>query len=188
MKLKFDIINRNFFVLILGFFFSFETFGQDFARVTTLSGSNPTFIFNSISKYNGGITLNNWTRLKLEMDASSHTSWALHVNSQTSNIQSEGGIAFLSLSTFEIRANIESENETANGGTLVDNSPVILVYDGVGYGSPLLSGTFTGDGTTNLEVILTISYDCGTTGANKLLGKAPEYYFVDLVFTLTSTP
>jgi hypothetical protein len=167
------------------FFSPNSAFTQDYSRVTVLAGSSPSFIFNSLTKYNNGVSLYSWTRLKLVVKAPSHSKWELYVNSQTANIPMDNGVNILDLETFEIIVNIENENETANGGSLSNHTPVTLAYDA---GTPILEGVFTGDASTNLEVILTISYECGTKGTNKLLGEMPGYYFVDLVFTLTTVP
>jgi len=41
---------------------------------------------------------------------------------------------------------------------------------------------------TNWLTDIFISYHCGTHVANKLLGKPPDYYTVDIVYELRASP
>lgn len=191
--MKSTVVNNRFLLFnILLFFFSLNSLAQESCKITKISGLQPLFIFNSLEKYTNGITLSGLysTKLKIEMDAPSQSAWVLSVNPLTPTIESDGSAPDLSLDKIYLSINIESENETSNGGTLNNSySPVVLVHDGVGYGSPILSGVFTGNGITKLVVVLNITYDVGKLGvANRLLGCEPDDYFVDLQFWLTSIP
>ena len=158
-------------------------YGQDYASVRVLKGGSLTFIVNSFTKYDNGITLEDWTRLRLLMVADGQSKWELYVNSMLTNIQSDIGPPHLDLSQIELRITVEDENDPTYA---LEAQPIVLTYDGFGYGSLIISGNNPGIVGTPLDVTLSISYDFGTN--IPLLNSNPGMYFVDLEFTLTSVP
>ena len=149
------------------------------AKVTVQAGGSVPFTFNSLNKYNEGSTLANWTTLKLNLDDPLQSSWKLTLQALSPTIQSDGSSADLALSTIEARVEIVSTNDPSINNAY---SPIVLSDNPLG--DIILSGTKVVD----LEVIININYDCGTEPTNMLLGKAADFYYIDLSFQLSSVP
>jgi hypothetical protein len=158
---------------------------ENYARIKILSGGAPTFIFNSLRKYNDGVTLVSWTKLRLELNETvpGYNKWQLAVMANTPVIESDGS-ATLGLNSIYIR--IESYDLLSNTTVSDDWSPLELSTGSGPYGDILLEGT----GVSNVVVEVSLSYDCGTGDviSNQLLGAVPDYYAVDLLFRLYSVP
>lgn len=172
-------------LLLTFIFFCQFGYSQDYADVRILKGGSLPFIVNSFSKYNNGVTLSDWTRLRLLMVANGQSGWELYVNATIANIQSDLGPTHpnLDLSQIEINVSVEDENDPTYA---LETLPITLAFDGVGYGSLIISGSNPGVTGTPLDVTILISYDLGTT--TPLLNSEPGMYFVDLEYTLTSVP
>lgn len=161
----------------INFFFSYCSIAQS-AKITVQGGGSVYFIINSLNKYNDGLTLDSWTKLKLTLDDPGLSGWQLTVRAGSATIQSEGEAPDLDLSTIELRAEVVSTNDP----TISNISPIVLSDNPSG--DIILSGSKVDD----LEVVINIDYDCGTKPENKLLGKEADFYFIDLYFQLSSVP
>lgn len=169
-------------ITVLFFFGSiYLSVGQNSTgTINVIGGSSVPLIVNSLKKYEEGVTLEGWSRIRLrfnELVSSTTAGWQLNIRAQQSEIISDSGGDNLSLTTLEIRAiNVDvvkgSYTGTAVPATVVLNSGYV----------ELLTDTEVND----LELIVTISYDLGTKDTNKLLGSEPGYFFVDLEFQLLS--
>ena len=148
--------------------------------INVIGGSSVHLIVNSLKKYEEGVTLEGWSRIRLrfnELVPLTTVGWQLNIKAQTPDIISDSGGDNLSLSTLEIRAiNVEvvkgSYTGTAVPSTIVLNSGYVELL--------------TDNQINDIELIVTISYDLGTKDTNKLLGSEPGYFFVDLEFQLLS--
>lgn len=146
------------------------------SRLRILSGGSMYFNFNSLQKYENGLTYSNWTRAEVyfidttNLGVQTLLEWRLDVKAMTPLINGDAGYS-LPLNTIEIESN--GLNATYNGPFAIsDADDVHLVEDGLQ----------TAPGYT----IVNITYHCGKslTVGNNLLGSDPDYYFVDLLFTL----
>jgi len=170
-------------------FFSIIVFGQNVtSRLRIEAGGNVYFHFNSLEKYNNGIVYSDWTKLKVYFldtlnngTQNNSTKWQLSVNATRDGIYGDSGVnPALDLSTIEFTSVGTDAGATYNNPTVLSDLKTILVRD----------GSQTVDisaGTSGFADVL-VSYHCGTTAGNKLLGKPPDYYYVDIVFTLEEQP
>jgi len=162
--------------MVLFFFCNLAAEAQVSARLTVQSGGHVDFNFNSIRKYKDGITYADWTTFAVSFtDAISPSSeqWKLEFRASTPDIPGDGGNS-LNLNTLELTAANGGGSGIANyyGPVALSNTNQLLVDSG-----PL------GDENVNL---VRITYQCGTNPVNRLLGKAPDYYVVDIIFTLSA--
>jgi len=148
-------------------------------RVRVVSGGSASFIFNTIKDYNDGKVYSNWSRLYVYFldttnvggDGAS-TGWELLVRANQTNIDSDDGSLNIPLSTIEITPSTLIAGATATPITLTDTDQQII--SGIDPGATFIDG----------EIVIT--YDCGVT--TPLLGERPEYYSVDLIFTIKELP
>ncbi len=154
------------------------------SRLQIEAGSSVYFYFNSFNKINNGISYNDWTKLSvyyIDVDgggASNNTRWALDVKANDSDIRGEAGNT-LDLRTIQIEADYISGS---NDGTTT------YLNDGVGVElsdtdeNLVDKGLETGavDGPTKVS----ISYHCGKNAGYELIGEEPDFYFIDIIFTL----
>lgn len=151
------------------------------SRLSLQSGGNVYFSFNSLEKYNNGISYNDWTKVKVyfvdttNLGVQNSTKWKLSVRSTRDKIYGDGGND-LPLSTIEFTTNSNDGGVVYNNPTILQDINTILISNG--------SQTVDVVAGTSWLTDVFISYHCGTNVANKLLGKPPDYYTVDLVFTL----
>ncbi len=151
------------------------------SRLSLQSGGNIYFSFNSLEKYNNGISYNDWTKVKVYFVDSAGgvqnnaTKWKLSVKATRDKIYGDGGND-LPLSTIEFTTNGSDGGATYHNPEILQDINTILVSNG--------SQTVDVVAGTNWLTDVFISYHCGTHAANKLLGKPPDYYTVDLVYTL----
>lgn len=145
--------------LLLPFLFIWNLgHSQDYSDVRVLKGGSLTFVVNSFTKYDNGITLSDWTRLRLLMVANGQSAWELYINATIANIQSDIGPPHLDLSQIEINAVVEAQNDPTY---VLEPMPITLAFDGVGNGSLIISGSNPGTTITPLDVTILISYDLG---------------------------
>ncbi len=153
-------------LVILFIWSSISLFGQ--ARLNISSGSSVNFYFNSYQKYQTGITYNDFTKFvvyyKDTTVANSFPNWRIDVKALTPQINGDGGNT-LNLDILELQA---TGAGTSAGYQFLTNTDISL----------LTGAAETAPGT----VTVSVSYRCGVT--NSLLGKNPDYYVVDLLFTL----
>lgn len=148
-------------------------------RVRVVSGGSISFAFNSINDYTNGKIYNNWSRLNIFFIDTTNvggdgisTGWELLVRANQSIIDSDNGVLNLPLSTIEITPSTVIPGATPTSITLTDSDQTII--SGVDPGATFVEG----------EIV--ISFDCGTI--IPLLGKKPEFYSADLVFTIKELP
>ncbi|HRX31669.1 MAG TPA: hypothetical protein P5349_07235 [Tenuifilaceae bacterium] len=169
-----------FLVTIFLFNSPFTLKGQNVTKVVRVkSGGIISINFNSINEYSSGKSLNSWSRLNISFADTTDVGgdgtsigWKLSVRAGSSAIISDGASPNLALSNMEIRPT------TTIPGTTVTN---IVLSDA---DQEIVSGPDPGTTTTTGEVVL--SYDCGIT--TPLLGTTPDYYYVELIFTLVELP
>lgn len=144
-------------------------------RIWVSSGGSVSFSFKSLTEYSSGKTLNNWTRLNMNYRDTSDTGgdgttigWRILVRAAAATIQSDGAAPDLPLSTIQIKPTTLIAGASVNNITLSSADQIII--EGGDPGSLPVTG----------EIVIT--YECGTV--TTLLGKQPDYYFVDLIFTL----
>lgn len=168
------------FIICSIFAFSAEIFGQNITKdLKVISGGQVTFSYNSIKEYTNGKSLNGWTRCLISytdttdagLDGTS-TGWVLLVKAFSPTIQSDGGGSDLDLAHLIIRATTTIAGATPATVTLTASNQAIV------------TGADPGAATVTGEIY--VNFDCGTTLT--LLGKSPDYYFVDLIFTLQKLP
>jgi len=144
-------------------------FGQ--ARLSINSGSSVYFHFNSYQKYVNGVTYPNFTELLISYNdttvANTYQNWKIDVKALSPNINGDIPPNMLDLDVIELEA---SGTGVSTGLQSLTNTDVKLTGDL----QPVA-------GLTNASVFIT--YYCGVH--KSLMGKVPDYYVVDLLFTLT---
>ncbi|MFW5706769.1 MAG: hypothetical protein ACOC12_02510 [Bacteroidota bacterium] len=152
------------------------------ARIMVETGGSVQFRINSLTKYNDGIALEDWTRLAISFsDTEDITSrWNLEIKSMTAAIHGDYGmdlpLDYLIVEARNGNGNIilgEGTNGELKGPINLSTTPQLLIEN-----AP--QGTFQ-------DLKLFISYRLGTEG-DVLLGRHPDYYFVDIEFILSATP
>ncbi len=171
-------------ILIVSFLFFFPAYKgysqNTTSRLTVESGGSLNFYFNSLEKYKNGISYNDWTRLRIYYNDTTNTggvgvfpNWKLDVKAASATIDGDAGNT-LNLNTIEIEASqLIGVTGTLTGIHALTNADVSLIT----------GGAITAPGTATVF----ISYYCGqsrTVLNNNLLGKNPDYYVVDIIFTL----
>jgi hypothetical protein len=143
--------------------------------VRVVSGGTVSFNFKSLTEYTSGKILSNWSRLSIQYRDTSNTGgdgtsigWRILVRSGSATIQSDGAAPDLPLSTIQIKPTTSIPGTTVNNITLSAADQIIV--EGVDPGALEVTG----------EIYLT--YECGTV--TPLIRQQPDYYFVDLIFTL----
>lgn len=140
-------------------------------RLRIISGGSVAFNFNSLKEYSSGKVLNNWTRLNIYYRDTSNTGgdgtsigWRLLVRADAT-IQSDGGSPSIPLDSIKINPSTSISGATTTNIKLsIDNQ---IIVEGGDTGALPVTG----------EIVIT--YECCP-----LLGRKPDYYFVDLIFTL----
>ncbi len=145
-------------------------------RIWVGSGGSVAFNFKSLTEYSSGKILNSWSRLNMHYRDTSDAGgdgtsigWKILVRASSATIQSDGAAPDLDLSTIQLKPTTTIPNTAVTNITLT-NADQIIVESTVDPGASAVTG----------EIV--ISYECGTI--TPLLGKQPDYYFVDLIFTL----
>lgn len=149
-------------------FYGLTMFSQ--ARLSINSGGSVYFHFNSYQKYVNGVTYNDFTKMTIYYKdttvANTYPTWKLDVKALTPQINGDIAANTLALDVIELEA---SGAGTPQGIKALSSSDVSL----------LINAPTTDPGTATVF----ITYYCGVT--NSLLGKEPDYYVVDLLFTLS---
>ena len=168
-------MKKVFFVLLfsLTWFISFNQ--NTTSRLAIESGGSVNFYFNSFQKYVNGVTYSDWTKLRIYYNDTTNAggvgtfpTWKLDVKALSPTIDGDAGNS-LDLNTIELEA---TGDPGATGVQALSNIDVSLIT----------GGAITDPGTS----IIFITYNCGKSilAPNALLGKNPDYYVVDIVFTL----
>lgn len=149
--------------------------------IRVVSGGSVSFVFSSLKEYSNGKALNGWTRLKVQFadttdgggDGAS-TGYRVMVRAGAATIQADGASPDLALSYIRI-------NPSA---TTLPGPPILTQITLTDGDQTIVEGGDPGVATISGDITLDI--DCGVT--SPLLGKSPDYYFVDLIFTLVEIP
>jgi len=162
---------KSLIVILLYIFYGITVFGQ--ARLNISSGGSVYFYFNSLKKYSDGIKYENFTKLSIMYNDTNTTGttypqWKLVAKALQTEIQGEDPANTLNLDVIELEAT--STSADANPKNILTATDVELLKNG------------TATGVNPASVFIT--YFCGET--NKLIGKEPDYYVVDIQFTLMS--
>jgi len=150
------------------------------ARLTIESGSSIYFNINTFDKYTNGVEYTNWTRFRVyfldttNAGAVTVQKWQLNVEAMSANIAGDAGNT-LDLNTIEL---IASCGDATPSG--------IVVLAGPGSATKLLH---TGNNNVSASLVQ-VTYYCGQskTVTNELIGKQPDHYTVDIVYTLERDP
>ncbi|NJO88297.1 MAG: hypothetical protein HC831_04500 [Chloroflexia bacterium] len=154
-------------------------------RLDVMSGSSTNFQFNSYSKIISGIEYTNWTRFRVyfKVHDGTHTgnptanTWELLVHANASPIPGDGGNT-LGLDRVELAV----ENAGSGTATAGIGNYVVITGTSQATADQLITGGANLAVPAYEDVI--ISYRVG--GTNSVQGAVPDYYFVDLVFTLNT--
>lgn len=174
---------------------------QVHSKITILAGGSVVFPFNSYTKMHDGMEYTNWTRLKisyldtLDIDGSltPGSKWSLRVKATTNDIPGDGAVN-MNIDKVQLQVVL-----TTDDGTISNDA---ATYFTIAAGSANTTIVSNGQNPTgrdgpvpaerrDTEVL--ISYRVGNDGtgppaANSILGEAPGYYYVDLIFTLEKGP
>ncbi|PKP35984.1 MAG: hypothetical protein CVT98_09745, partial [Bacteroidetes bacterium HGW-Bacteroidetes-15] len=146
----------KFLLLIFILKLTFAVYAQDpTGSISVVGGSSVNFFVNSLKKYDEGVVLEGWSRIRLRFDDPAPVTtlgWQLNLKAETLTIVSDNGTSDLDLNTLEIRAISVDVLSGAYTGTAL---PQTIVLNN-GY-VELLSDTQT----SNVDLIITISYDLG---------------------------
>lgn len=173
---------RIFVVGILFFISVAKVSGQDnYARLTVLIGSHIEFNFNSLDKYQNGVQITDGTTLGIaigEIAPAVMTGWHLDVQTflgATDLVGSTG--ATLPSETIQI----EATDANGNLGTAIFGG----LRDLTAAGATLMSTNDLSDVPADPNTHqINISYECGMTPANNLLGATADYYTIEVEFIL----
>ncbi|MCK4664547.1 MAG: hypothetical protein KAT68_16885 [Bacteroidales bacterium] len=179
---------NKFYITFLLIILSATSYGQNniTARLTITHGhGNVNFIFNTLNKYNTGLTLTNWTKFHVYYNDTiagplvNGNGWQLDFKSMTVNIEGATGLT-LPTQTVEIEASGSNGTITYNTWTALTAADQTIV----------LAPVQTGGGTPYSEDVF-ISYNCGKNDSGSgvsVWSKQPDYYVVDILFTLLARP
>jgi hypothetical protein len=155
-------------ILICLIIISFEGVSQTSLRLSISNDGNPLdFNFNSFDKYENGISLSTIASVYFVDPSVPTLQWELDVIANGAVMAGDNG-GILPLSTIEIVAS-GTEDPTAEYHTVV-LSPLEAVL------------VEKGSQTDANGHIIFITYNVGTN--TPLLGEVPDYYNIDVVFTL----
>ena len=170
-----------FFIILLGLTYTYSQEHNTTSRLRIESGGSIYFNFNSLNKYENGLEYTNWTKITvyfidtLKSDGSQTAmKWKLDVKAMSNDITGDAGPPHLDLNTIELEATSNDALATLSGIIPLTNSDVSLITN----------GSQTASGLTEVY----ITYYCGQSKLgldNNLMGKKPDYYFVDLMLTLS---
>lgn len=159
------------------------SYSQGTVRLSVLDGGNVNFYFNSLTKYNSGITYTDYTVLGITCDDDDNPTngynWTLEVKALTAQFDGDGGNT-LPLSTLEITpSKVAGLPFAALSGTIV-----LTNVDQTLASEVILNGAPAADEPSATTDQVGITYECGTTVP--LLLEPADYYVVDLEYTLTA--
>lgn len=164
-------------------FFSHSFAQSHGARIMILNGGDVNFFFNSLDKYDNGITYSNWTLLAIHYGdtTAANTNWQLQIKANSSILlPSNAPDPDLPLSVIQIWV------QDGGGAT------PLAAYNQAPIGSPVALSdsdqqliSNAPQGTTN-DNRLYLSYKCDVSGLG--FSPLPNFYYVDLVLTLSPQP
>lgn len=148
----------------------------DNARITVVKGGGATFIFNALDKYTNGITLSDWTVVRivyLDEAPIESTGWSFTVAAVQTEIKMSGGVPAIPLDYMLLRITVDG---VPFGEYPLSNAPTTLLSD-LDFGDP-----------ANASHEVKITYLLGTIPP-KIVSSFPSgFYYVDLSFDLLVKP
>jgi hypothetical protein len=173
-----------FFALLLCFQINTVCGQKTSSRIIVESGGNVPLIVNSLKKYDEGVVLENWTKLYISFSDSIEgtpnivnpaSTWQLGVRANEATMYGDYfGFDARTLNLDYLRVEVTGI-ESVGGSPLYTGSPTEIVL------SDADQTLITGGPQGNYRI--TLSYKLGKDA--KLLGHPPDYYLVDLIFTLS---
>lgn len=173
---------RSFWICILLGIGLISVKAQDnYARLTVLIGSHIEFNFNSLDKYNSGMQITDGTTLGVaigEIAPAVMTGWHLDVQTWMGATDLTGSTgATLPSETIQIMAT----DANGNLGTAIFTG----LQDLTAAGATLMSTNDLADVPADPNTHqINITYECGMTAANNLLGATADYYTIEVEFIL----
>lgn len=160
---------------MLIFFPVFAYSADPVGRQVFAGGQFVQFPINSFQKYNNGMELNDWTRVRVSIqNLPPGTTWRYKIYTFKTEIIGEMPPNTLDLDYLKIQ--VVLVNSSGFASINVDTAPIDL--------SITQHSFVTGEGNGEFELL--ISYKLGIDPLKPLLGENPDYYFVDLEFHLES--
>ncbi|RMG77245.1 MAG: hypothetical protein D6707_11380 [Bacteroidetes bacterium] len=182
-------------ILYILFLFLIEgAFGQyNTIRVVLVSGGRVNFNFNSINDYKNGKTDTEGTLIGVSLadadplDGVTVDGFEIYANTPSAVIQGENPVNTLPLSTIELTPAAVSGFATTvftAGGPLVTGTGPLPPAGPTGL---LLARCRSTTGCTDVPLssvtdIFRVTYSCGTTALNNLLGQPADYYTVEISY------
>ncbi len=164
------------FLIIFTFYSAYSQPGGNpyTARMVITRGGYVEFMFNSLEKYQNGITFTDYTYIDIcfqdpDNPGAGGTKWQLEVMANSATFV---GTSALPLNILELGISVTSPATYSATPFAISSVNQVIVSDGL-----------QGDENDNR---IKISYRCGDAGS--LMGKASGYNTVDLIFTLSAQP
>ncbi len=158
--------------IVLCFFFTEPMFSQ--ARLNISSGSSVNFYFNSLQKYQNGISYNDFTKLNVQYRdttaANTYPHWRIDVKALTTKIIGDMGND-LDLDVLELSATGPAPGISSGRQVLQTTESTLFS----GANETIIGGSLSSE-------TVSVSYFCGTNVS--LIGEKEDYYVVDILFTL----
>jgi len=159
------------------FFFIFFNLNGQSLRLRFNKGSRFDFYFNSLQKYEDGITYSDYSQIAISFSESEpkDSNWQVQIKALTATIDG-GGTNTLPLDRLRVY--------TSDGGstTSATYSPFIPGNDGGWFELTTVYQDIVQDGPEGsyTDNIVNISWDCGTQSGKKVSGYNSDYYVVDI--------
>lgn len=149
-------------------------------KLTVLGGSSVPLHVNSLKKWDEGVTLEGWTRLRIRFNDTNtppvSTGWRLLLSAEKEGIEYDGSGVDMDLSILEIKVDevqILSGNIYGGGGILtltpLSSTQTELLMD---------------NQIHDVDLLVTISYELGVGSVKRLSEYTSGYYLVNLIYTL----
>lgn len=149
----------------------------DFAELRVI-GSSATFFFKTMDQFKNGVTLNDWTTIRIRFKCKDNPNWHLLIWTEFDSIQSIDGTTSIPLSNFSVKITSEP-TDTIN--TTIDYHEEL---------SPSSIKTSLIWGSANVDsLITTVSFKISYTISPNGLGSLPSgTFFFPLRLTLEDAP
>jgi hypothetical protein len=178
--MKKNIIRKEFFVVFFFFLLTLPLFCQEGTatpRLRVVRGARLDFIFNSLVKYNNGVTYTDFTQLNIYYNdtvgagvPTPGAGWELTVRALQPEIVGDITSTVIELGSIVLNVKIDGV-EPGNEYSLTT--------------APLVIASGNDPDIVDVNKVILISYMCGTIESSvNMMGLPPDYYFVDIEFNL----
>lgn len=167
------IVNKNIVVLLIVLatkLLALPTICRSQTGTIKVSGGVVQLIASSISHYNNGVYLTNWSKVKINYTFVGVLNWQLRIKASDPNILSDDGNPDLPLNSIKL-----TPINIVNTSTTYTVNPAYTLTNA---GQVFISGT----GTNDFELTFGITYELGTV--TPLLNTKNGYYYTNLEFIL----